>query len=351
MSRKLTLERCDRAAADRGGQCLSVGYENTKTKMFWGCEFGHLWETPVANILSGTWCPWCSGNLHGRTAAWYQKLAALRGGRCLATSYVGTNVLVKWACGNGHVWEAQACALQTQNRWCPWCSGNKNNRTASWYQELAEKRGGKTEALKYVGTNVPVPWMCSRGHKWTAQACAIQAGVWCRECSGSAKHDLSWCQGEAERRGGKCLSEKYENALAKMRWQCKYGHVWEARPNSVISRGQWCPHCCRHVSRPEEELFKIIKYLYEDAQSRVRIPNHRRFELDIFIPSKNKAIEYDGLFWHHSVWAASHGAHERDAKKNAACQKEGIGLMRIQELELAEDPKGTLGRIMTWLNE
>ncbi len=39
--------------------------------------------------------------------------------------------------------------------------------------------------------------------------------------------------------GGKCLSDSYDGHVAKLIWECKHGHVWEAVPTSII-QGSWC---------------------------------------------------------------------------------------------------------------
>jgi hypothetical protein len=46
----------------------------------------------------------------------------------------------------------------------------------------------------------------------------------------------------AQKRGGLCLSKKYEHGRAKLRWRCAKGHEWEAVPSSVKS-GNWCKQC------------------------------------------------------------------------------------------------------------
>ena len=43
--RKLTLEICQEAARERGGECLSTEYRDIRTKMKWRCGEGHEWET------------------------------------------------------------------------------------------------------------------------------------------------------------------------------------------------------------------------------------------------------------------------------------------------------------------
>ncbi len=48
----------------------------------------------------------------------------------------------------------------------------------------------------------------------------------------------------AEEKGGKFLSKRYESS-AKMKWQCKYGHIWYTTSNK-IRRGHWCQYCGKY---------------------------------------------------------------------------------------------------------
>jgi hypothetical protein len=49
----------------------------------------------------------------------------------------------------------------------------------------------------------------------------------------------------AEFRGGQLLSSRMTKGdLAGMlRWQCAFGHEFEASPTLVLLAGHWCPHC------------------------------------------------------------------------------------------------------------
>lgn len=49
----------------------------------------------------------------------------------------------------------------------------------------------------------------------------------------------------AEFRGGKCLSESMEKGdmRTKLKWQCQFGHEFEASPNLILFGGHWCPEC------------------------------------------------------------------------------------------------------------
>jgi very-short-patch-repair endonuclease len=55
-------------------------------------------------------------------------------------------------------------------------------------------------------------------------------------------------------------------------------------------------------------------------------------ELDIFIPSLNLGIEFDGDYWH-----TKEDAKEKDERKNQLCEEKGIRLLRIKESDWDSD--------------
>lgn len=52
----------------------------------------------------------------------------------------------------------------------------------------------------------------------------------------------------AKERKGKCLSKKYVSVDTLLKWQCVRGHVWNARPYTILHRGSWCGKC-RYIER------------------------------------------------------------------------------------------------------
>ncbi len=58
----------------------------------------------------------------------------------------------------------------------------------------------------------------------------------------SKKDNIEKFQKIAKARNGKCISKKYVNNSTPLKWECKEGHRWIARPAN-ISRGSWCLKC------------------------------------------------------------------------------------------------------------
>ena len=174
-----------------------------------------------------------------------QKLAEVKGGKCLSETYVNAKTKLKWKCSCGNIWKSVSGNIQ-QGRWCPVCAGVQKN-TIEEMKELAESKGGKCLSEVYINAHTKLWWKCSEKHRWKASSNSIQQGQWCPECGykKSANKRRGSIEGPcrlAEVKGGKCLSEVYVNAQTKLEWECSKGHKWKASSNS-IQQGRWCPEC------------------------------------------------------------------------------------------------------------
>lgn len=113
-------------AKQRGGNCLSEQYINSKEKLLWECDEGHSWfSTPFSIKVRKSWCPQCAGNQPLGLEAMY-KLALDRGGRCLSVEYFNVKTKMLWQCRSGHIFKSTADNIN-QGRWCPQCFRIKLN--------------------------------------------------------------------------------------------------------------------------------------------------------------------------------------------------------------------------------
>ena len=91
----------------------------------------------------------------------------------------------------------------------------------------------------------------------------------------------------------------------------------------------YCPHCGNaRYSKVEKEVVEFIKSIYDgEIQENVRgLLTNSRMELDIFLPSWNLGIEFDGDYWH-----SLENVEKRDETKNQLCEEKGIRLIRVKE--------------------
>ena len=52
---RLTIEKMQLLAQEKGGTCLSKKYINVHTKLRWRCAKGHEWNAIPNSIIKGTW--------------------------------------------------------------------------------------------------------------------------------------------------------------------------------------------------------------------------------------------------------------------------------------------------------
>ena len=91
-----------------------------------------------------------------------------------------------------------------------------------------------------------------------------------------------------------------------------------------------CPRCSKiSISKPEIEISDMLKSFttFDIITSSKRIIPP--LELDIYIPEKWVAIEFDGLYWHSS----EHKENKYHINKTKMCEKLGIQLIHIFENE------------------
>ncbi len=117
--RRTPISEMQELARAKGGVCLSKKYKNSKTKLKWKCDKGHIWMTYPPDIKEGHWCQVCGGSSR-KNIKDMQLLAKKKGGICLSTQYVNTKSKLKWQCRKGHIWETPAGNVMS-GTWCPYC--------------------------------------------------------------------------------------------------------------------------------------------------------------------------------------------------------------------------------------
>jgi hypothetical protein len=238
-AQKDTIKEMQKIAGGRGGKCLSEKYISSQTKLTWQCKEGHKWEAVPANIKQGSWCPLCAGKQMG-TIEEMRSIARARGGQCLSLTYMNSSTKLTWQCKNGHQWEAAPGDIK-RGRWCLACAGLKSG-TIEEMQKIAGERGGLCISKKYINSRSKLTWQCKEAHQWEASPHSVQQGHWCAVCAGKQKGTIGEMLRIATERGGLCLSKEYTGTHVKLTWQCKEGHQWRAAPAN-IKRGSWCPLC------------------------------------------------------------------------------------------------------------
>jgi hypothetical protein len=119
LPKQLAFEKLKELANARGGELLSMSYQNAITPLPWRCAKRHEWEAKPDCVKHGTWCPVCGGS-YPLNLAMMQEHARKQGGECLSISYVNTHTHLEWKCDEEHRWIAKPSHV-LQGHWCPIC--------------------------------------------------------------------------------------------------------------------------------------------------------------------------------------------------------------------------------------
>ncbi|HEV7834569.1 MAG TPA: hypothetical protein VGP09_14470 [Caballeronia sp.] len=91
-----------------------------------------------------------------------------------------------WQCGRGHAWDDGVSAAQ--NVRCMNCATQRREQQTERLKALAGERGGRLLSASYVDATTPLRWECAFGHSWDAQA-EIATRRWCAECMRRGVYD------------------------------------------------------------------------------------------------------------------------------------------------------------------
>jgi len=86
--------------------------------------------------------------------------------------------------------------------------------------------------------------------------------------------------------------------------------------------------------------------VFENDRTQIINPSTGYYlELDMWIPSLKKAIEYNGTYWHSSIIQK-----ERDYEKEKRCYEKGIDLLIVEEEDWRRDKETCKDRIKQFIN-
>jgi hypothetical protein len=117
-------------------------------------------------------------------------------------------------------------------------------------------------------------------------------------------------------------------------------------PDALL-QGKGCPKCGNSISTAEDEIAEYIESLL--GKNSVEKRNKKildGMEIDIFVPSKNLGIEFNGIRWHSELFNKDRYYHLK--KKNIAASK-GVSLIHVFEDEYLTNKELVLDKIATIL--
>lgn len=141
------------------------------------------------------------------------------------------------------------------------------------------------------------------------------------------------------------------NSSQLVHWKCEKDHEWSTPAYQRVNHMTGCPDCSRYikVSRPESSLIEWLKTVIGEDRMILNSRNIiKPYELDIYIPSKKVAIEFNGLYWH-SERKGKHRNYHRD--KWSACKEQNIQLIQIWSDDWDRNPNAVKKAILHKIGE
>jgi len=236
---------------------------------------------------------------------------------------------------------------------CPECAG-QNKTTESIKKEFKNihKNRYNYDLVVFKNTKVKLKIICSIHGMFKQSYISHLNGSGCPECAGNIRKTTEEFKTEAEDIHGKSYDYKlvnYKNSSKIVEIKCKTHGVFKQSPE-VHLRGSGCPKCSKSISKLEQELaFWIKDNLFMrkiKTNKKFALNGKYKYELDIFIPSLNLGIEFNGLEFHHTHGKSYQGKnrfhkdkyYHRD--KSKFFQEEyGIKIIHIWEHEWLKKPE------------
>lgn len=228
------------------------------------------------------------------------------------STYVNSASKINIICPKHGVF-SQLANAHMQGRGCRKCADEDNhtrfkNNSNNVKEKFIKVHGNKYsyDKMDYYNRHTKITITCPYHGDFEQTPGSHVAGRGCPRCNHvniskrQFKSTADFIKGATKKHGSlySYANSSYIDSYAKIEIMCnKHGSFFQ-RPNDHLM-GSGCPKCGHQISKAEIEVADFIRSLGFTIQRNSRKIFKNSFkEADIFIPSKNLIIEYDGNIWH-----------------------------------------------------
>ena len=297
-----------------------------------GHEFKQWYGT---HIYQKSGCPVCAGNAFKTTEQFIEDARKVHGDKYdySLVEYTGKARKVRIICKSHGVFE-QTPNAHLSGAGCAACYEESKPLTQEEFIVRARAiHGGKYsyDKVGYTKASEKVIITCPEHGDWEVIAGAhIYRKTGCQACSGTRQFTTETFIAKAREKHGDTYEYDrtvYNNYDEKMTITCKKHGDFQQSADSHL-QGKGCSLCANvGPSKAQREIMDFIG-AYTPAVEEHRFPGSRR-RFDIFLPEKNIAIEYNGLYWHNS----RREAIDREKEKHDVALKHGVRVITVFEDE------------------
>lgn len=321
---------------------LDKAYKNNTTPMLCRCPNGHESKITLSNFSSGKRCVQCYRQRSRKSFSEIKEAFIKEGYFVDQDFYETADKPIKCICPEGHKITITWHKFKIGRR-CKICSGLRKKYSLSEVRSVLEDNGYTLDQNYYDGVHTLIKCVCPKKHHIDISFANFMAGYRCSVCAvEDRRFSLDEVRDIFSKESYIVKQDYYINNCTPIRCVCPNGHEINIRLSGFIS-GKRCRYCFSYHSRAEKEICSLIKLRY----SGLVIENTREvispYELDIFVPEKNLAIEYCGLYWHGEL--VSGHARDYHYRKMKLCNDKGIRLITVFEDEYKNRPDVVMSRI------
>ena len=329
-----------------------VDFVKTTTKVCIICpEHGEFWQEPHAH-LKGQGCPKCGVDKRSKSKTttnenFIKKAKEIHGDKYdySKTNYINNKTKIIIICPIHGEIEITPNAHISEKRGCPKCGntlkGANFKMSVERFIEKAQKIHGNSysyEEVSYINNRTPVSIMCPTHGIFKQTPEVHLSGHGCPECANikrAEKNIMTTSEFIAKAKNihgdkydySKVEYVKYDTPVTII---CPEHGEFQQKPYIHLD-GSGCQKCAMLFSNYEMELIDYISSIIGEENI---IRNDRTIlngnELDVYVPSKKVAFEFDGLYWHSEIKKPNKKYH---LQKTMECEKQGIQLIHIFEDE------------------
>lgn len=358
-------------------------YSTSTAKVIVRCPAHGEFKISPVSLLRGSGCPKCGVARRAATHVVSAKAAAERLAKRHGTSYTydwGTYTKftekMKMICRlHGEFWQ-----LPTDHErgfGCPACGrlraaeatsealkGVPNIEARTTFDEFvakAQKTHGNRysyQAESYTKSTGFVTVICRKHGAFSVRGARHLAGLGCPGCSQQARRDAKlkplqlllrdFAKVHGDRYDYSQVAENYGDSKTRVTISCAKHGAFSQIVNDHL-QGHGCPACGAEKITPHSAGELEVAAFLKSTGLTVEGPTRRNLtfnELDIYLPEKNLAIEYDGLYWHGELNAKGPRSH---IEKTEEVEALGGRLIHIFEDEWKQRPEAVKARLLSIL--
>ncbi len=218
-----------------------------------------------------------------------------------------------------------------KGRGCPKCAG-KNKTTTEWILKAQNIHDNKYDysLINYKHSEDIGVIICPKHGKFEQLLHNHLRGRGCPKCNNEPKYTTNEWILKAKKVHGNKYFYGYAEYLGSKEFvtiDCIEHGLFYQRANNHLN-GQGCPKCSHGniSSKAENEIISFLQnYINEIEQTNKFIISPKT--IDIYIPSKKVAIEFNGTYWHSEIYRNK----DYHYQKSLECSNKNIRLIHVWE--------------------